>query len=561
MGSGNNDHQSSFVSASRRTVLETLGATTIGLSIGGAERAAGAGDEPEEQVSDPHDRKYDAIQLRASINWKTLNGTSPIPDPKSTWEREGYSDHAASYTKGLPHDDLGLVDPEAYDALKTAMVSGDPKDFTRIPLGEGTRQLKNPQAAFSFELVGPDSHANVAPEPPSLESAEVAAEMVDCYWRSECRDIPFREFSESDRVAAAVAELSNLSEYPGQTRGDEVTTETVFRLFDLPGATISQFMLQPYARGALQVEQRIRTGSADSDYLTDYDEWLASRRGAPPSQSHSFDETERFVHDGRSLAEFVHEDVPNQSFDSAVLMLLGREAPVNPTLPFEGAPLDPNIPFEPGGPEIPFVNYGFFDAIDAVTSMLDVALNAAWYNKWGVYNRLRPETFGGLVHNRVTGRKEFPIHDDLLEATVLERVHDTHGTHLLPVAYPEGAPLHPAYPSGHATVAGACATALKAYFDESYVFPDPVVPTTDGTDLVSIDADLTLREETDKLAANIANGRIWAGLHYWSDAVEGLCLGEEIAISVLRSRKELSNHADFFEGWQLTRFDGKTITV
>jgi membrane-associated phospholipid phosphatase len=32
-----------------------------------------------------------------------------------------------------------------------------------------------------------------------------------------------------------------------------------------------------------------------------------------------------------------------------------------------------------------------------------------------------------------------------------------------------GCPLHPSYPSGHATVAGACSVMLKAFFDENEI--------------------------------------------------------------------------------------------
>ena len=38
---------------------------------------------------------------------------------------------------------------------------------------------------------------------------------------------------------------------------------------------------------------------------------------------------------------------------------------------------------------------------------------------------------------------------------------DKHGTYLLPLAFPEGSPIHPSYGAGHATVAGACVTILK----------------------------------------------------------------------------------------------------
>ena len=31
--------------------------------------------------------------------------------------------------------------------------------------------------------------------------------------------------------------------------------------------------------------------------------------------------------------------------------------------------------------------------------------------------------------------------------------------------FPEGSPAHPAYPTGHGTVAGACITVLKFFYD------------------------------------------------------------------------------------------------
>lgn len=34
--------------------------------------------------------------------------------------------------------------------------------------------------------------------------------------------------------------------------------------------------------------------------------------------------------------------------------------------------------------------------------------------------------------------------------------------------------MRSSYPSGHATIGGACATVLKAYFDEKQNIPNPV---------------------------------------------------------------------------------------
>ena len=38
-------------------------------------------------------------------------------------------------------------------------------------------------------------------------------------------------------------------------------------------------------------------------------------------------------------------------------------------------------------------------------------------------------------------------------------------SYFLSQAFPEGSPTHPAYPTGHGAVAGACITVLKFFFD------------------------------------------------------------------------------------------------
>ena len=56
----------------------------------------------------------------------------------------------------------------------------------------------------------------------------------------------------------------------------------------------------------------------------------------------------------------------------------------------------------------------------------------------------------------------------------------TNNSYFLSQAFPEGSPTHPAYPTGHGTVAGACITVLKFFFDGTFSIPDPVVPSSDG---------------------------------------------------------------------------------
>jgi hypothetical protein len=104
-----------------------------------------------------------------------------------------------------------------------------------------------------------------------------------------------------------------------------------------------------------------------------------------------------------------------------------------------------------------------------VARAANLGLKAAWFRKWAVHRRLRPEAYAGCVHNRKTGAASYPVHTRILNSQAAHETFNRFGSYLLPMAYPEGSPTHPAYPAGHAVIAGACATVLKAFFKESFV--------------------------------------------------------------------------------------------
>src|SRR5262249_32257294 len=149
---------------------------------------------------------------------------------------------------------------------------------------------------------------------------------------------------------------------------------------------------------------------------------------------------------------------------------------------------------------------------------------------------------------------------DLFRSQALDQLLSKFGSYLLPMAFPEGSPLHTSYGSGHSTVAGACVTVLKAWFDESAIIPKPVVPNSDGSGLIPYEGpDLTVGGELNKIASNIAQGRNIAGVHWRSDATEAIKLGEAVAISVLREHKPTFREP--FQGFTLTKLDGALITI
>ena len=109
-------------------------------------------------------------------------------------------------------------------------------------------------------------------------------------------------------------------------------------------------------------------------------------------------------------------------------------------------------------------------------------------------------------------------------------------------------------------MSGACCTLLKAYFKEDFVIPEPVVASPDGLDLERYSGPpFTVGAELNKLASNIAIARNFAGIHWRTDASEGLRLGEQVAIHAL---KDIATcYSEDFGGFTFTKFDGTRVTV
>jgi membrane-associated phospholipid phosphatase len=65
--------------------------------------------------------------------------------------------------------------------------------------------------------------------------------------------------------------------------------------------------------------------------------------------------------------------------------------------------------------------------------------------------------------------------------------------------------------------------------------------------------------ELNKLAANMSIGRNFAGVHWRSDAIEGILLGEQVALEYLRCSDFLWNET--FAGSALVTFGGTQVIV
>jgi hypothetical protein len=178
----------------------------------------------------------------------------------------------------------------------------------------------------------------------------------------------------------------------------------------------------------------------------------------------------------------------------------------------------------------------------------------------------RPEEAGGALHQILSGNEnkvDVRFNSNILNSAAPQQVFGKYGTYLLPQTYPEGSPSHPCYPTGHGAVAGACITFLKFFFDQTHVFPNPMVPTDNGLSLVPYtgpDAgQITVDGELNKLAHNIAYGHgLHAGIHWRASADYAIILGEAVAISILQDKAQTYNEKFTVT---FTKLDGNKVTI
>ncbi|MDQ3934138.1 MAG: vanadium-dependent haloperoxidase [Actinomycetota bacterium] len=525
------------------------------------------------------DRRKRARRVRESAARFAFD--QPHPEQLDNGDEERFPTRIASYTKGLPHNAQGEVDGAAYDALLTAIESTEPGDFEAIPLGDPAscpsgrgRRLVNPQSGLAFDLEGPDAQALTIPPAPRFDSAQEGAEMAEVYWMALLRDVHFSDYATDATVAEAASDLSLMSDFRGPKEGGQVTPAVLFRGFtpgDLAGPYVSQFLLRDFNYGTLRVSQRQQTAKPGVDYVVDPEEWLRIQNGCDPGIAR-IDQLEvdgdgnpimRYARNARDLATYVHFDALYEAYLNACLILLDSPPAEDP----QGmtAPFDPGNPYVASRNQDGFGTFGPPHVLSLVCEVATRALKAVWWQKWGVHRRLRPEEFGGRVQAVRSRSADYPIDPELLESPVLDRVESQFGSYLLPLAFPEGSPVHPAYGAGHATVAGACVTVLKAWFDESTRIADLFPPVTaneagDGLDeYTGADAgELTVGGELDKVAANVSIGRNMAGVHWRSDYTESVRLGERLAIQILQEQANTYNE-DF--AFTLTTFDGDPVVI
>ncbi|WP_132248245.1 vanadium-dependent haloperoxidase [Primorskyibacter sedentarius] len=406
-----------------------------------------------------------------------------------------------------------------------------------------------------------------------------------------------------------------------------VTADTLFR-GSSPGCKngpyISQFLLQgtdpnnsksDVGFGAQSISQRVTSYKAGTDWMTQWVDWLAVQNGTNVKTLEVSSGTARYISTPRDLATYVHIDQLYQAYFVACLILLGK-----------GAGGDPGFP-EPNGCKTrdPFATFGGPHILSQMTEVATRALRAVRRQKFQIHRRARPERLAAMVAlgankgTAVFGSAETPMSSMLSElglkggatdvTPILEWINDLNAdrntgtpgyTHtdagkelqnksvidekknyLLPMAFPEGSPMHPAYGAGHATVAGACTTVLKAFFDlydgASMAGDTVTMMKLEPKKMSEIDLNdiwqgnaagnlapatagkpLRIEGELNKLAANIAIGRDFAGVHFYTDYYDSLRMGERVAIGMLE--EHLVAHPEPV-AMHLRSFDADSIRI
>ena len=531
-----------------------------------------------------------------------------------------------NFHKSLPHNQFGEVVPSAYRkfALTASTVTGNFEDVDRGQHSDPTFPpadlLVSPLAGKAKEFLGPDPLDLEMLPAPGVQSVSTAAEMTELYWMALLRDLSFDQWTTSADVGTAIKQLNTAYgkalkddhssgsirlglDLPKREDGFlDIGTNTVFRS-GLPneqyGPLVSQFFLHDVTYGTQIILQKQYPYKSKKDFLIKWEDWLNAqnsgfdnfkdgypsannpqRPGGDFFEGAGFGKTAelRRIRNMRDLARFVHKDALHQAYFNAALLLLSWGAPVDPGNPYRRY-LNRQRGFATlGGPHL----------LSLVSEVASRALKVVWRQKWAVNRRLRPEAYGGLVQMQIKQGRPYGLPlTDVITQDLLDRISNHNqaqgvagGSFLLPLAFSSGSPIHPAYGAGHASVAGACVTILKAWFDEDQKLstilsnskptspldngPVQIVQPDGGGDVLKPylgnDLDfITVGGELNKIASNVAMGRSMGGVHWRSDNTRSLRLGEQVATVILR--RQSKDYAEPGLSMSYQSFDGYRVTI
>lgn len=397
-------------------------------------------------------------------------------------------------------------------ALGQALAIEDPTDRAEAIAAVrlfGTRKLINPSAGWG-EAPSDAPGVGAPPEDESLQTAEELAELAGLQLLVDQEAGGIAQHPDAARLCATLLAL-------GGTCLVEPRPGGLFRLNrQRMGGRLSTLFSLGYPTGwgypgSFMPVERL------GQYGTGLGEWGELQNGRIPRPQ----AVGALVPLGsyRSWASLVDQDPPSTLPEVIGRALLAGKA-------------TPSARFSPRTTEAGFVDYGGAVWIQtAIGEACDRAMRECWRLKW-LHRRARPQE---LWPRAVAGE----LHPAFLEHAgwLVERI-----GHHLPMVYAAGSPLHPDWPSGHATLAGAGFTILKAAFADQ-----PFAGSS------------SLHRELDQAAWVMAFGRSAAGIHTRSSLLAGLMLGQHHALQLLAQQAATSTQP--LGRTNLLGFDGQLVTV
>jgi hypothetical protein len=498
------------------------------------------------------------------VNYQESSFIIPIVDNSQfTPNYQGLFSKAFGHT-GPSMMPVNQPDQSIYSIFINAIYN---KDKLQVYNTNNTRKgLVDTYCIFDTNLFGVYKSTFSIPTAPTYESEKSGAELCELYAISLLRDtqaylfdsvFPYpnptaQNYIENILSYLNINNIKNNLDAPLQL--GNITKETFFRgntTGDLIGPYVSQFFYYPNYYGVFIYNQIYSTYANTqlntfdqttfwskypnssftflNDFMKTESNFVNIWNGNPTLET--FDpsgiDPSKYISTFRDMGMYIYRDQVWQPFYTVATILLN--SPNNSSF---GVPIGFHYGNRLG---TKFINLGPHDLYSLLAKCLKLVMDSTWLWKWSQL-KLRPEEMAYQVHLQKKYGIGIPVNNNLMNNPVLVDIsNNNNGNYLLPQIYRVGSPAHPSYPSGHACIAGAMSTILKAWFncDSSMnVYISKGASTLEY--YIDGSYQLNIGNELDKFASNCGIFRNVAGIHYRSDAYGGLEIGEKVAISLLK---------------------------
>tara|TARA_B110000046_G_scaffold180829_1_gene212037 strand:- start:5068 stop:8487 length:3420 start_codon:yes stop_codon:yes gene_type:complete len=482
-----------------------------------------------------------AVGAHYALDAVTLNGTAYCP---------------YAYASTLVHDpDVELPPCAAVQSLVAFLAC--PSAQTHAAIQRDASAVETlygaPDASLALPGVARAQAAGLAFAPPA--SAAQARDVAEAYVAGYLRDcaldrVPATGRSCAEKLGAAHAFLADF----GVTRA--ATTPATLLALDparfrdahaLP--SVSQLLYVTVAHGMRVITDRRVRYHGDDRTLWRRAPLLAVERGGAAGAL-DFPPDTRHVTTPRQLGSLVNNDPFHMHFTDAALACAARLSPR----------FDQRMTGDGSAAVLPSLVGGFDGLLAYVAEAGANALAESYRAKYRNGLKLRPQMhahridlarrMGGTAPDALKALlapfEATPVRRAFLERLREWKARQTGEYNDLLAAHYQST-RHPSWTHGHATVAGASVTVLKAllrvHADDGARLPWPDamrVPHPDGGEYAPLGPEhanaTTYVAELNKLAYNIGMGRNWATQHFRTELEVSLELGERVAMALLHGK-------------------------